>query len=86
MYRSTEAFLKYFDAVNRRAVRDIAELPPEADGWKPATENTSTWKIEDGAFVARMQLDAATRNGYALIHVDYDRALERTYARATLSD
>ena len=23
------------------------------DGWKPATENTSTWKIEDGAFVAR---------------------------------
>ena len=23
------------------------------DGWKPATESSSTWKIEDGAFVAR---------------------------------
>ncbi len=23
------------------------------DGWKPATENPGTWKIEDGAFVSR---------------------------------
>ncbi len=23
------------------------------DGWKKATENTETWKIEDGAFVAK---------------------------------
>ena len=46
MYRSTEAFLKYFDAVNRRAVRDIAALPPAADGWKPATgEGEKAWGI-----------------------------------------
>ena len=46
MYRSTEAFLKYFDAVSRRAVRDIAALPPAADGWKPATgEGEKAWGI-----------------------------------------
>jgi hypothetical protein len=33
---SISAFLRYFDAVNRRAVRDISALPPEADGWAPA--------------------------------------------------
>ena len=22
-------------------------------GWKPANENTDTWRLEDGAFVAR---------------------------------
>jgi uncharacterized damage-inducible protein DinB len=32
---SVPAFLKYFDAVNRRAMRDIGALPPEADGWAP---------------------------------------------------
>lgn len=46
MYRSTEAFLKYFDAVNRRAVRDVAALPPAADGWKPETgEGEKAWGI-----------------------------------------
>ncbi len=46
MYRSTEAFLKYFGAVNRRAIRDISALPPEADGWKPATgEGEKAWGI-----------------------------------------
>ena len=32
---SISAFLRYFDAVNRRAVRDISALPREADGWAP---------------------------------------------------
>ncbi len=32
MFTSINAFLKYFDAVNRRAIRDIGALPPEADG------------------------------------------------------
>ncbi|MEX2238592.1 MAG: DinB family protein [Dehalococcoidia bacterium] len=39
-------FLKYFDGVNRRAMRDIAALPPEADGWKPAAGvGENSWSI-----------------------------------------
>jgi uncharacterized damage-inducible protein DinB len=44
--QSIEAFLAYFDAVNRRAVRDIAALPPEADGWAPpAGVGENAWSI-----------------------------------------
>lgn len=35
MIASTVEFLRYFDGVHRRAVRDIAALPPAADGWTP---------------------------------------------------
>ncbi len=35
MITSIAAFLRYFDAVHRRAMRDIAALPAEADGWAP---------------------------------------------------
>ena len=35
MISSITSFLRYFDAVHRRALRDIAALPPEADGWTP---------------------------------------------------
>ncbi len=46
MYRTVGAFLNYFDAVNRRAIRDIAALPEAADGWKPATgEGEKAWSI-----------------------------------------
>ncbi|MBI5949636.1 MAG: DinB family protein [Chloroflexi bacterium] len=46
MLTSIDAFLRYFDAVNRRAMRDIAALPPEADGWTPATgEGEKAWSI-----------------------------------------
>ncbi len=46
MFVSIDAFLKYFDAVNRRALRDIGALPPEADGWVPATgEGEHAWSI-----------------------------------------
>ena len=46
MFVSIDAFLKYFDAVNRRALRDIGSLPPEADGWAPATgEGENGWSI-----------------------------------------
>lgn len=46
MFRSIEAFLRYFDAVHRRAVRDVGSLPPEADGWRPASgEGESAWSI-----------------------------------------
>jgi uncharacterized damage-inducible protein DinB len=43
---SMDAFLKYFEAVHRRAVRDVAALPPEADGWAPASgEGENAWGI-----------------------------------------
>jgi uncharacterized damage-inducible protein DinB len=39
-------FLRYFDAVHRRAVRDVNALPPEADGWAPAAgEGEGAWGI-----------------------------------------
>lgn len=46
MISSMGDFLRYFDAVHRRAVRDIAALPPEADGWTPASgEGEQGWSI-----------------------------------------
>ena len=46
MITSVGSFLKYFDGVNRRAMRDIGALPPEADGWTPATgDGERAWGI-----------------------------------------
>ncbi len=46
MIRSLADFLRYFEAVNRRAMRDIAALPPEADGWTPpAGDGERAWGI-----------------------------------------
>lgn len=46
MLTSTASFLRYFDGANRRALRDIAALPPAADGWTPSTgEGEKAWSI-----------------------------------------
>jgi uncharacterized damage-inducible protein DinB len=46
MISTIDAFLGYFDAVHRRAVRDIRALPPEADGWAPpAGTGENGWSI-----------------------------------------
>lgn len=46
MFTTVEAFLRYFDGVNRRAMRDVQALPPIADGWRPATgEGEKAWSI-----------------------------------------
>lgn len=46
MFTSIDAFLRYFEGVNRRAIRDIAALPPDADGWTPHTgEGERAWSI-----------------------------------------
>lgn len=46
MFRDIDTFLRYFDGVNKRAMRDIAALPPAADGWKPsAGEGEKAWGI-----------------------------------------
>lgn len=36
MLSSIDEFLRYFNGVHRRAVRDVSALPPQADGWRPA--------------------------------------------------
>jgi uncharacterized damage-inducible protein DinB len=46
MLISISGFLRFFDAVNRRAMRDIGALPPEADGWTPVTgDGEGAWSI-----------------------------------------
>ncbi len=46
MISSIAGFLRYFDAVHRRALRDVAALPTEADGWTPAVgEGEGAWSI-----------------------------------------
>jgi uncharacterized damage-inducible protein DinB len=46
MLNSIAAFLRYFDAVHRRAMRDVAALPAESDGWAPARgEGEGAWSI-----------------------------------------
>jgi uncharacterized damage-inducible protein DinB len=46
MFRSVAAFLTYFEGVHKRALRDIAALPPDADGWQPsAGEGEKAWGI-----------------------------------------
>ena len=46
MIQSIRAFLAYFEDVNRRALRVVGALPPEADGWRPATgEGEGAWSI-----------------------------------------
>ena len=46
MITSVDAFLRYFDAVHRRAVRDIGALRPDADGWTPVRgEGEGAWSI-----------------------------------------
>jgi uncharacterized damage-inducible protein DinB len=46
MITSVESFLRYFDTVHRRAMRDVSALPAEADGWAPASgEGEAGWSI-----------------------------------------
>ena len=46
MFTSIDTFLRYFDGVNKRAMRDIAALPPAAEGWTPASgEGEKAWSI-----------------------------------------
>ena len=45
---SIAGFLRYFDGVHRRALRDVAALPPEAAAWKPpAGEGEASWDIPE---------------------------------------
>ena len=61
MITDIDSFLRYFDAVHRRAVRDIAALPPEAERWRPESgQGENAWAI--GEIVRHM---AGTRMYFA---------------------
>ncbi len=46
MFTDIEAFLKYFDGVHGRSLRDVAALPPQAVTYRPATgEGEGAWSI-----------------------------------------
>lgn len=53
MISSIDAFLRWFDSVNRRAIRDVSALPPDAASWRPGEDNgEGSWSV--GALVAHM--------------------------------
>jgi uncharacterized damage-inducible protein DinB len=61
MITSVDEFLRYFDGVNRRAVRDVSALPTQAETWKPAAgDGENAWGV--GELVAHM---AASRGFFA---------------------
>ena len=46
MIETVDDFLRYFRSVHKRSVRDVAALPPAADGWKPpGGEGEIAWSI-----------------------------------------
>jgi uncharacterized damage-inducible protein DinB len=46
VFKDIGSFLRYFDGVNKRAMRDIAALPAAADGWTPSGgEGEKAWSI-----------------------------------------
>ena len=66
MIDSIDGFLRYFDGVHRRALRDVAALPPEAAAWKPpAGEGEAAWDI--GQLVAHI---ARSRGFFAGVYRD----------------
>lgn len=48
MIADIDAYLRFFDSVHRRTMRDIRALPAEAAGWKPeAGEGENAWGISE---------------------------------------
>jgi uncharacterized damage-inducible protein DinB len=46
MITSIDAFLRYFDGIHRRSVRDVGALPPAAEGWTPdGGREEGAWSI-----------------------------------------
>lgn len=43
------SFLRYFEGVHARTVRDVSSLPAEAEGWRPAAsaDEESSWGVPD---------------------------------------
>ncbi len=49
MIADIPTFLRYFDGVHGRTVRDVSSLPAEAEGWRPPTssDEESSWGVPD---------------------------------------
>ncbi len=46
MITDPDSFLRYFDSVHRRSIRDIEALPPAAESWSPPRgEGEKAWSI-----------------------------------------
>ena len=46
MITDPDSFLRYFDSVHRRSIRDIEALPPAAESWSPPRgEGEKSWSI-----------------------------------------
>ena len=45
MIADVPSFLRYFEGVHARTVRDVSSLPPEAEGWRPpaSADEESSW-------------------------------------------
>ncbi len=66
MIESLGKFLHYFRGVNRRTLRDIAALPPEAADWKtPVSDGEAAWTIPD--LIAHI---ASARGFFANVYCD----------------
>ncbi|MDQ6748925.1 MAG: DinB family protein, partial [Candidatus Dormibacteraeota bacterium] len=66
MLTTIEEFVRYFEGVNRRALRDVGALPPEAEGWRPpAGDGEQSWEI--GQLVAHI---VDTRRMFLQIYLD----------------
>jgi uncharacterized damage-inducible protein DinB len=60
MITDIDAYVRWFAGVNKRAVRDIGSLPPEAEDWQPQTgDGENAWGI--GKLVGHM---AASRRWF----------------------
>ena len=49
MISDVASFLRYFDGIHTRTVRDVAALPPEAERWRPppSTEGEASWGLPE---------------------------------------
>lgn len=46
MFKDIDTYLRYYEGVHKRCLRDVAALPPEADGWAPAVgQGEGAWDI-----------------------------------------
>ena len=77
MITDIASFLRYFDAVHRRTVRDVAALPPAAAAWQPPPrEGEAGWTIGQlvgHAAAARLYFASAYRGeGWLYPQVELD--------------
>jgi len=84
MITDIDAYLRFFDGVQRRTQRDVAALPPEAAAWRPpAGGGEAGWsigRIVGHMAVSRLYFASAYRGeGWLWSASDLDPADQRTW-------